>query len=244
MFVVWSGAMLASTFMTYGGKPMQEQNLNWARWGALALGLSGLLWATFPLVRPFYDDLARDPTGAAQTISSLRWVLAHLMLIIALVLLPFGLLTVFADQKSGPGRRLAFIGMVLGIAGGGLYLPVGGVEAFALPAIAQSYLQSQTGTLDLIDAARSGLRVTVFGPGLVLLGLGGIFTGLAVWRSQRLPRWAGLALALGLVFFLPLLPQTVRIIDGLLIGIGAIWLAGGLWQTARSTTNVVRPENI
>jgi hypothetical protein len=112
--------------------------------------------ATFPLVRPFYDDLARDPTDAAQTISSLRWVVAHLMLIAALVLLPFSLLTVFADLTSSHGRRLAFVGMVLCMAGAGLYLPVGGVDAFALPGIARSYLQGQTGTLDLIDAARSG----------------------------------------------------------------------------------------
>src|SRR5712692_3880573 len=130
MLLVWSGAMLTSTFTAQGGNPMQEQNPSWSRWGALALGLSGLLFATFPLVRPFYDDLARDPTGAAQTISSLRWVVAHLMLIVALVLLPFGLLTVFAELTSNNARRLGFVGMVVGIAGAGLYLPVGGVEAF------------------------------------------------------------------------------------------------------------------
>jgi len=192
--------------------------------------------ATFPLVRPFYDDLARDPTGAAQTISSLRWVVAHLMLIVALVLLPFGLLTVFAELTSNNARRLGFVGMVVGIAGAGLYLPVGGVEAFALPAIARSYLEGQIVTLDLIDATRAGLRATVFAPGLVLLGLGGIFTAMAVWRSPRLPRLAGVPLAVGLVFFLPLLPQGVRIIDGVLIGIGEIWLAYMFWQVASNST--------
>jgi hypothetical protein len=209
---------------------MHEQNSSWSRWGAMPLGLSGLLFATFPVVRPFYDDLAQDPTGAARTISSFPWVAAHVMLIVALVLLPFGLLTVFADLAGTPARRWALIAMLLGIAGSGLYLPVGGVEAFALPAIARSYLQGQTATLDLIDAARAGQRATVFVPGLVLLGLGGIFTAMGVWRTPRLPRWAGMAFAFGLVFFLPLLPQAVRIIDGGLIGIGGLWLAYALWQ--------------
>ena len=211
---------------------MHEQNYSRSRWGAAAMGLSGLLFATFPVVRPFYDDLARDPTGAARTISSPAWVVAHLMLIVALVLLPFGLLSVFANLSSSNSRRLAFSGLVLGIVGGGLYLPVGGVEAFALPAIAHLYLAGQIPTLDAIDAVRSGLRATVFPSGLVFLGLGGIFTALAVWRSRRVWRWAGIPFGAGLVFFLPLLPQAVRIADGTLIGIGGIWLACALWQDA------------
>jgi hypothetical protein len=215
---------------------MREENSRWSRWGAVALGLSGLLFAAFPLVRPFYNDFATDPTGAAQTISSRRWEVSHLLLILALVLLFFGLLTVFSRLASSRVRRLAFGAMVLVIAGGGLFLPVAGVEAFALPAIAQQYLQGQIGALDAVDGARSGLRATVFPPGLVFLGLGGVVTAIAVWRSSRLPRWAGIPFALGLVFFLPLLPQVIRVLDGVVLGIGAIWLGWVLWEDARHAT--------
>ena len=216
-----SGAML---------RTMREQISYSSRWGTVALGLSGLLFATFPLVRPFFNDLAADPTGAAQTITSPRWVVAHVMLIVAFVLLPFGLLTLFADSTSSRQRRLALVGAVLGIAGSGLFLPVVGVEAFALPASANLYLHGQTGTLEAVEAARRGLQATVFLPGLVFLGLGGVFTAVAVWRSDSLPRWAGIPFAIGLVFFMPLLPQGIRLVDGLLTGVGGLWLAWALWR--------------
>jgi hypothetical protein len=157
-------------------------------------------------------------------------MLSHLLLAVALVLLPFGVLTVFADLASSHARTLALVGMLLGIAGAGLFLPVAGVEAFALPAIARLYLHGQAGALGAIDGARSGLQATVLLPGLVLLGLGGVFTALAVWRSGKLPRWAGIPFALGLAFFLPLLPQPVRILDGLLTGVGGLGLAWALWR--------------
>jgi hypothetical protein len=60
-------------------------------------------------------------------------------------------------------------------------------------------------------------------PGLLLLALGAILVGMAIWKSGSLPRWGGIFLAVGLAFFFPLLPQIVRIIDGLLIGTGGIW---------------------
>lgn len=226
---------------------MREEDTRWSRWGAVALGLSALLFAAqkgalivwdapvFPLVRPVYTDLALDPTGAAQMISAPLWMVSHLLLIVALVLLPFGLLAVFADLASSHVRYLALIGMVLGIAGAGLFLPVLGVETFALPPIARMYLQGHTGVLGLIGAARSGLQATVFLPGLALLGLGGVFTAIAVWRSSRLPRWAGIPFAIGLVFFMPLFPQVVRIVDGLLTGVGGLWLAFALWENLNAS---------
>jgi hypothetical protein len=215
---------------------MREHRGERSRLGAMALGISGVLFAAFPIVRPFYIDLVQNPDNGAQVISSPNWMISHLLLILALGLLPFGSLTVFAALASTDGRRLALIGMVLGIAGGSLFLPVGGVEAFALPAIARLYLQGQIGTLDAIAGARSGLQATVLVPGLVFLALGGVFTAIAGWRSNGLPRWAVIPFAIGLVFFMPLLPQAVRVIDGVLIGIGALGIAGALWREPSDAT--------
>jgi hypothetical protein len=209
---------------------MREYGDKQSRLGALAFGISGVLFAAFPIVRPYYLDLARDPANGVQVISSPAWMVSHVLLILALSLLPFGLLTTFAVLAPTGAERRALVGMVLGIAGGCLFLPVAGVEAFALPAIAHLYLQGQIGTLDAIETARSGLRATIFLPGLVFLGLGGVFTALAAWRSDRLPRWAAITFALGLVFFMPLLPQPVRMVDGALIGIGALGLSRALWR--------------
>jgi hypothetical protein len=41
------------------------------------------------------------------------------------------------------------------------------------------------------------------------------------------------ALAAGLALWLPLLPRAVRIADGLLIGIGRVWLGWALWRKGR-----------
>ena len=66
--------------------------------------------------------------------------------------------------------------------------------------------------------------------GLLLLAGGAIDLARRVWRAG-LPRWSGVAFASGLALWLPVLPRPVRIVDGLLIGLGGVWLAWGLWRT-------------
>jgi hypothetical protein len=74
--------------------------------------------------------------------------------------------------------------------------------------------------------------------GGLLVALGFIVFALAIWRGQLLSKWAALLLALGFVLFLfapqaPLAVQkAVRVIDGLLFGIGGLWLAWSMWQLA------------
>jgi hypothetical protein len=51
-----------------------------------------------------------------------------------------------------------------------------------------------------------------------------------VWKSGTLPKWSGVPLAIGLALYIPQLQgnpmiQPIRIADGLLIAIGAIWIA-------------------
>lgn len=220
----------------------KDWNSAWIHLGAIALGISGLLFGGFPLVRPFFDDMSRDPTAAANTMAAPTWYVSHLMLIAGLVLLPIGLLA--TARASGPGHgRVQLLGALLTLVGAGLFLPVGGVEAFALPAIARLYLEGNTGALAAIDAAHRALQTSVFAPALALLGLGGIVTAIAVSRSRSYPTWAAVALAFGLVSFMPLLPQSVRIVDGLVIALGATRLASGVWQVASARgPDSVAPE--
>jgi hypothetical protein len=67
--------------------------------------------------------------------------------------------------------------------------------------------------------------------GLLLLAIGAIMLATAVARSRELPRWAGITYAIGLVLWCPLFPPLLRVLDGLLIGIGGIGLA---WSLRRS----------
>src|SRR3954454_6213435 len=94
--------------------------------GAWALGISAILFAAFPLVRPFYprpsENSPAEFTVASQTFTMPSWVIAHLMAMAALVLLLFGLLTLHASLTSSRAERRAFVAMICGLAGIALIL--------------------------------------------------------------------------------------------------------------------------
>ena len=58
-----------------------------------------------------------------------------------------------------------------------------------------------------------------------MLALGAVMIAGAVWESGTVPRWSGILFAIGLALFFPLFPRVIRVVDGLLIGVGGIWVA-------------------
>jgi hypothetical protein len=84
--------------------------------------------------------------------------------------------------------------------------------------------------------------------GLITLAVGAIDLARAVWRSTSLPRWAGITFAIGLSLWLPLLPRPIRVMDGMLIGLGGVSLAWGIWRrgaalSAKMSEPATRPES-
>ena len=204
------------------------------RLGALSLGLSALLFAAFPLVRPFFPiPDANSPaslTVATQALSSSAWVVSHFIAMIALVLLLFGMLTLYARLTNTRAERRAFLAMIFGLAGITLILPALGVETYTLPVVGKTYLEGQTDVISIVFLIYSGPDNLVLLLGLLLLAIGAIVLAFAVWRSGVLPKWAGVIFAVGLALWFPLFPQMIRIVDGVLIGIGGVWLAWSMWQ--------------
>lgn len=49
-----------------------------ARWTAAAFTAVGVLWALFPLLRPWADKVVPAPDGLAAAWASDAWVVAHL----------------------------------------------------------------------------------------------------------------------------------------------------------------------
>ena len=119
-----------------------------SRLGVVALATSALLFAAFPLVRPFFRLDVFSPTLAAVAsgpLASPSWLVAHLVLTAAFALLPVGLLAIqaaLADTPAGPRARR---GTALAMAGLGLVLPAVGVETFAMPVLGRLYLDGVTG---------------------------------------------------------------------------------------------------
>jgi hypothetical protein len=153
----------------------------------------------------------------------------------AFALLPCALLAIYAALADGPAESRALRGLILGVAGTGFVVHAVGVEVFAMPVIARLYLDGVTGVAPTLRWIYWGPMSLVMIVGLITLAVGAIELARATWQSDVLPGWAGVALAAGLVLWLPLLPRAVRIADGLTIGLGGLWLAWAIWRKAART---------
>lgn len=214
---------------------MQTSDSARIRTGAVLLGISALLSVAFPLVRPFFADPdMSSPESlaiAAKGFTASAWVAAHLMAMIGFVLLIFGMMTLYAYLSESKVERRAFQAMILSLSGIGLVLPSLGVELYTLPMIGRLYLDGNADVFNLMGAIRmEPVSALVFLIGLLLLAIGGIVLAVAIWQSEVLPKWAGVAFAIGLALYLPVFPHVIRIVDGLLIGIGGMGLAWSIWR--------------
>jgi hypothetical protein len=130
---------------------------------------------------------------------------------------------------DGDGTR-SFRAAGAGVAGSALVLPMFGVETFALPAIGRTYLAGHPGIAPIVTLTYRGPGTVVMLVGLLLLAIAALTFAIAAWRRGTQPRWATLTWAVGLAAWLPLLPRPIRVIDGLLIGIGGVRLALFMWR--------------
>jgi hypothetical protein len=217
-----------------GRLAMQTAHPGRIRLGALALGLSALLLAVFPLARPFFRMNIFAPeetmTAAGPAFASMAWVLSHYLAMLGFVLLPGGLLALYALHADTETEPRAFRGLLWGTMGVALILPAFGVEAFTMPAIGRLRLDGVRGLAPMIPLTYGGPMTIVLILGLVSLAVGAFNVAFAIRRHGHFPVWAAFVFAIGLALWLPLLPRPVRIIDGLLIGVGGIPLAWSMWR--------------
>ena len=169
----------------------------WVRLGLLALPLYGLLtvWSTWD---PQPDQVA-ETEAWARYVGSNSYVVDHVFGAIAggvLVILGlFALGSYLAGSKVG---RLALTAMVMTVVGNALFLSIGGVSAFATPAVGRAYLAGLTEVMQLEFPAA---MTVMFLFAILVAVAGNLLLGLAVWRSGVLPRWSGAAWALSAVLF-------------------------------------------
>jgi hypothetical protein len=225
------------------------RTLHPTRLGALALAAAGVLFVIYPAARPWRDESTTG--GALAAMSSGAWVVSHLSGMLGFILLSLGLLAVrdslartpvarpagAAAPAGRPAAGPAGAAVLTGWLGAGLILPYYGAETFGLHGIAGEAADgAPLVLLDLVDAVRfDPVAVTMFGAGLLSLAAAGVLAAVAVWRSDLRPRGAGVALAAGLVLYLPQFyaPPAVRIGHGVLVAVGALWLAVALWRARR-----------
>ncbi len=222
---------------------------NWIRLGLLALPLYGLLtfWTTLdPQPNP-----STDYEPWARYVSTNYYVLKHLLgSILGLVFAIFGVFALGAYLAKGrAGGRIGLVAMVITVTANALFLPLVGTSTFAAPEAGRAYLAG----IEEFAQLEPGFAVYVQGATfllvIVLLFVGNVLLGVAVWRSGTLPRWAGAIWAASAVLMYPLgqviamtitgsTPRTV-LVGALLIVISGGWIA---WSVMRQPSTQVGAE--
>ena len=193
---------------------------------AALLALSGICFVAFPVIRPFGDG-SGDPKVVAETFASGAWVVAHVLGLLAFILLALGLHGLIHYARN---QNLAYAGFLICAIGAGLTVAFFGAEAFGLNSIGEQALrESRTDALELANDLRFGPAIFVMLAGLLAVVTGTCLVAFAVWKSP-LPRWSVAVLAIGVFLWAVVLAvaspnQPIRIAESLL-------LATGLWALA------------
>lgn len=205
------------------------------RAGAAALAVAGILFSLYPAIRPYTDE---DSLAGAQAFASSAWVVSHVMGMLGFIGLAIGLVAVHYAQSHARDSGRSFWALLITWTGAGLTVAYYGAEAFGLRAIGRRALDSgDAGLLSLADQVRFGPGLVLFGTGMALLAAGGIMTAVTAWRDGGLASWGAAFAGAALVLYLPqfFAPPPVRMAHGLLLAVGCLWLALGLWNSRQRT---------
>lgn len=199
----------------------------------------GALWA-LPVWAAllFYGTLTHQPdpqtdfAAFAAYVTTPEFLLSHLVASIAGAAIGsvgvVGLVLYLQDTRV-MGR--AFTGMVATVAGNTFVSAIFGVAAFAQTAMGRMFQAGQPNMVDFYNQVYDNTLFITAAIALLLFVLGGVFTGLAIAGSGRLPRWAGwlyLVAAIGFVLSTFLLDIGQSISSALLFVAAAAvaWRAG------------------
>ena len=214
---------------------MNATNINrWIGIGLLGLSLYGVM--------TFFSSLDPQPDpnthleAWARYVTTDFYLLKHLLASgLGINFVIFGTIALGAYLAGSRAGRMGLVGMVSAVFGTLLFLMVGGVSIFAAPKQGQAILAGIEEYEKLPTILADTALLPTMGVGVLLMLVGNVLLGVAVWRSGTLPRWAGALWVAGSA--LPLLGQIYIILP---IGadstpptvpMGAVLLAiGGAWM--------------
>lgn len=196
------------------------------RWSGLSLLGAGILVAVGSLMHP--DESVE---GAMATPS---WSTAHVILVLSLLLLFFGLTGLYG-RLAGTGIS-SLAGYVLAVTSSMLFLGITFVEAWIAPAVVASGPEGAA-LMAMGGPIMSGQLGMVLMAAALAYSLGWLLLGLAVWKEGSLPKWAGLLMIGGglLMPHSPPLPLIIFQVGAVLIGAAAIWLGWTMWSSGESS---------
>ena len=203
---------------------------NRVRLGILALPSSGTVGIVSVLPPGVFINPAVDPAGFARASSTVG--LGNMIGIVSLVLLLIGVQSLYSILVEGSAGRWALSGMILTIVGVGLFLPFAGIFAFVAPIAGRAYLNGNANAIKII-ADSVAVSSAFFFAGLAGLFsvIGSILFGIAIWQSQRLPKWSGVPFFLAILLsFLsaPFFSFILGFLGGVLLLTSGVWIAASV----------------
>jgi hypothetical protein len=196
------------------------------RLGVLALPLAGLL-----ALVGLYSNFKLGPggilaSGDNRAIISAGYFLSVLLgYVLALTVLIFGVMALYAYLANTRARALALGAMISSIVGIALILSRLGVIAYTVPALSRSFLNGNPESIRILDYIFSGPLEVIDNVSLLLYSAGFILFGVAIWRSGVLPRWAGVLVAVHAPLISGPFSIVGSVVGSLLAVVGGGWIA-------------------
>ena len=218
----------------------------WIGIGLLGLPLYGAL--TFLSSLNPQPDPNTHYEAWARFVTTDFYLLKHLFASgLGLILVIFGTIALGAYLITSRAGRMGLVGMVITVFGTLLFLMIGGLSIFAVPKEGQAFLAGIEEYAKLPTILADTALLPTMGVGVLLMLVGNVLLGVAVWRSGTLPKWAGALWAAAPVFMYPLglvyemtigpasTPPTVPA-GAVLLVIGGAWMAYGVLRGPSAET--------
>ena len=232
---------------------MSAPNINrWIGIGLLGLPLYGAL-TFFSSLNPQPDPNTHYEAWARYVTTDF-YLLKHLFASgLGLILVVFGTIALGAYLVTSRAGRMGLMGMIITVFGTLLFLMIGGLSIFAVPKEGQAFLAGIEEYAKLPTILADTTLLPTMGVGVLLMLVGNVLLGVAVWRSGTLPKWAGALWVAGSA--LPLLGQIYIILPiganstpptvptgAVLLVIGGAWMAYSVLRRPSARTVGVQAQ--
>ncbi|MCF7803870.1 MAG: hypothetical protein K9N46_01030 [Candidatus Marinimicrobia bacterium] len=208
-----------------------KANYTWfVRIGLILIGAAGFIFAIGDSLIPQEFAMfssTEDPQGFAELVTMDGFRLWAMRGYIGAPLETIGTIALFFGLIGSPKETLAFWGMLLALLGDLVGTGMFMIMTYVFPDVGHLILEGNT-------AAASVASLEGFMPVMGILFLATtvalIFFAIAIWQSDRFPRWSGIVVVVG---FLALLIQTsyvVQILGNVVWGTGYLWMAVYSWN--------------
>ena len=210
---------------------MNSQTRYEVRFGLIALALSGLLFTLGAALRGPVNlpDLRSYIIPAAL---SPGYVPGWTIVLVGGVLQFYGTFGLYRYLTYKADNLIAFLALVLRIAGLALTLPLIAFLTVSAPVIAELYQHGNQEVIAVVEAnLTSGLGLALLGVGAGAATIGIFLFAIAIWRDGRLPKWTAVVLVLGILLqALPSPILTIELLGLVLFFISTSMIAWKGWQ--------------